>query len=53
MPAFSLVHAPALLTVRLRCGVQRSPTASDLRQKLAASVHGLFPIIYGANLLDQ
>jgi len=51
MPAFSLPYAPALLTVCLRCGMERSSTVR-LRE-LAASVHNLFPIIYGATLLDQ
>src|SRR5437588_12024447 len=50
IPAFSLAHAPALLTVRLRRGVQRSSTESLLTP--TASVYHLFPIIYGSTLLD-
>ena len=53
IPAFSLARAPALLTVRLRRGVQRSSTALRLLEELAASVFSLFPIIYGATVLDQ
>ena len=102
MPAFSLPYAPALLTVCLRRGMERSSTAPEGNKllvadgnklpvvscqlpvktktnpcislatnnwqlatysvqqlttysppELAASVYNLFPIIYGATLLDQ
>ena len=54
MPTYALAHAPAVLTVDLRSGVLRSSTESDLAALTpAASVHILFPIIYGALLLGQ
>src|SRR5437588_9212816 len=51
IPAFSLARAPPLLTVRLRRGVRRSSTTASRRSTASAS--SLFPIIYGATLLDQ
>ena len=55
IPAFSLVRAPALLTVRLVSDLVRSPTTHIARRLYVsiASVLYLLPFIIGADLLDQ
>ena len=52
MPAFSLLHSPPLLTVRL-LPVYDAPLPLTFKRKSIASVIGLAPDIFGARSLDQ